>query len=195
MKNGKSFTIAKLARGVLVLTRTFLPVMITTVKGAMVLLCTDRAKVVDENYQTYTLDEWLIHTNQEALIDEQLIRTVNKAIEIPNVLQLVDMNNPPKYQVKFSYLNILTRDDYKCQYCGKYFEKRDLTVDHVHPRSKGGKSTWENCVAACFPCNTKKADKTLQQAHLRLPKQPRKPASIFKLRRKCLSNERWKLFI
>jgi 5-methylcytosine-specific restriction endonuclease McrA len=153
-KPGKS----KLNKDVLILTRAFQPVEITTVKNAMTLLCGGKAKALDKDWQQYTFEEWV--ERHRRLEDESVVKTVRNRIEIPDVLILTTMEKPPKYNVKFSYQNIITRDKFICQYCSEVFERKDLTVDHVLPKSKGGKSTWENCVAACFNCNTVKADKT-----------------------------------
>lgn len=63
-----------------------------------------------------------------------------------------------KKGVRFSRVNMYLRDLYQCQYCGETCDHHELTIDHVRPRSKGGKTNWENCVAACVPCNQEKKD-------------------------------------
>lgn len=75
----------------------------------------------------------------------------------------------------FNRYNIYLRDDFTCQYCGTEKDTRNLTFDHVLPRSKGGKTSWLNVVAACSPCNFRKGDKTLQRSGLRLMCTPREP--------------------
>lgn len=75
-----------------------------------------------------------------------------------------------KKSVRFSRKNLFLRDLYRCQYCGETFDNHELTIDHVMPQSKGGKTTWENCVAACSRCNSNKADKHMLP--LRLPFKP-----------------------
>lgn len=184
----------KLDKKILVLTRTFLPVEITTVKPVMILLCTGRAKVVDTDWALYTLEDWIDLKMKERGADN-VISTVHISIEIPDVVQLVDMDKPPRFDVKFSFQNIKERDNLTCQYCYKGFSSKELTVDHVHPKSKGGRSTWTNCVAACYECNTQKADRDLHKTNLRLLRKPKKPAGIFRLNAKKIKNERWKQFI
>jgi len=85
-----------------------------------------------------------------------------------------------KKAVKFSRMNVLTRDDWTCQYCGRrYFgQAGKLNYDHVTPRSQGGKTVWENIVTACYPCNDRKRDRTPQQAGMHLRKRPEKPRSL-----------------
>jgi 5-methylcytosine-specific restriction endonuclease McrA len=66
--------------------------------------------------------------------------------------------------ITFSRLNIYTRDRFSCQYCGARFRREDLTFDHVVPRSAGGRTSWENIVTACVPCNARKANRTPREA-------------------------------
>ncbi len=197
MKNGNGSIAepgkSKLNKDVLILTRAFMPVEITTVKNAMTLLCGGKAKVVGSDWRQYTLEEWIERYHR--LEDESVVKTIRNRIEIPDVLILTSMDKPPKYNVKFSYQNIVTRDNFICQYCNQVFDRKDLTVDHVTPKSKGGKSTWENCVAACFNCNTSKADKTPSEVNMTLLRKPRKPQSMFRLMYRCKQVERWKQFI
>lgn len=185
----------KLNQKILVLTRTYIPVTITTVKPAMILLCTGRGKVVDEDYAEYTLDEWIELKEMEAEESGQTINTIDLTIQIPDIIVLPDIDHPPRYDVKFSFANVISRDNYTCQYCKKKLPKKDLTIDHVIPKSKGGKSTWENCVAACFACNTSKADKDLSRCRMQLARMPKKPASIFRINRDKITNKRWQQFI
>ena len=75
----------------------------------------------------------------------------------------------------FSRRNIFKRDRFTCQYCGVQPGSEELTLDHVIPRAQGGESRWENCVLACLTCNKRKADRTPQQAGIRLKHEPVKP--------------------
>jgi 5-methylcytosine-specific restriction endonuclease McrA len=77
--------------------------------------------------------------------------------------------------VKVTRHNIFERDKNTCQYCGKVFDRRDLNLDHVIPRDKGGQTTWENIVCSCIPCNTKKGNRLAHQAHMHLIKKPVRP--------------------
>lgn len=97
------------------------------------------------------------------------------ALRVPAVIRLLSKLGR-KRGVKFSRINILTRDRWTCQYCGKRKRAKELNQDHVIPRSRGGKTVWENIVMACYPCNSRKRDLTPEEAGMRLLSQPKKPA-------------------
>jgi 5-methylcytosine-specific restriction endonuclease McrA len=79
------------------------------------------------------------------------------------------------HAVKFSRINIFTRDRYTCQYCYKRFRSEELTFDHVVPIAKSGRKTWENIVTACWRCNNRKSGRTPHEAGMKLLKEPVKP--------------------
>ena len=94
----------------------------------------------------------------------------------PAVVRLTHWIRPHKARVRFSRQNVLARDRYCCQYCGTRTPLRKLTFDHVMPKSRGGKTTWENIVACCaFPCNQTKGARTPEEAGMRLLKKPVRP--------------------
>lgn len=96
-----------------------------------------------------------------------------KAIKIPLILRLIHLvRYVYKNKVPFSKKNVLIRDRYTCQYCG---DQGKLSIDHVIPTSRRGKSNFENCVACCVPCNTKKNNRTPTEAGMFLPRQPHEP--------------------
>ncbi len=95
----------------------------------------------------------------------------------PEVVALVEYDRLPSAVVAFSRRNVFKRDRYTCQYCGTQPGTDELTIDHVLPRSRGGQSTWTNCVLACFQCNKRKADRTPEQAGMHLKKRPVRPNS------------------
>jgi 5-methylcytosine-specific restriction endonuclease McrA len=107
--------------------------------------------------------------------DDRTIRTVNREFKIPAVVRVLNAFKRERMPVKFSRLNIHLRDDFVCQYCRNRFHTEALTFDHVLPRSRGGKTTWENIVSACKPCNRQKADNTPEEAGMKLLRRPRKP--------------------
>lgn len=86
---------------------------------------------------------------------DDVVHTVNKAYPIPSVIVLDEYKNI-KHMARLSKFNIKLRDNFRCGYCGVVHSPRSCTVDHVKPRKEGGKSTWENLVTACKPCNNKK---------------------------------------
>jgi len=106
------------------------------------------------------------------------IATPNREFKMPCVAQIV--RNVPAYKkgVKFSRINVYTRDDFTCQYCGERFSRRHLNYDHVIPRRQGGPTTWDNIVTSCIPCNDKKRDRTPQEAGMRLLNEPYRPKSL-----------------
>jgi 5-methylcytosine-specific restriction endonuclease McrA len=81
----------------------------------------------------------------------------------------------PRKEVKFTRHNIFERDKNTCQYCGKHFDKKDLNLDHVIPRDRGGATTWENIVCSCIPCNTRKGNRLPREAGMKLLKKPARP--------------------
>jgi 5-methylcytosine-specific restriction endonuclease McrA len=80
--------------------------------------------------------------------------------------------------VRFSRVNVYTRDGFRCQYCGEKKEMRDLNYDHVVPRVRGGKTVWENIVTSCYACNDRKGSRTPEEAGMKLPRKPFKPSSL-----------------
>ena len=92
-----------------------------------------------------------------------MVHTVSFKIRVPRVIVLMLFDRMPKKEVKFTRANIFERDKNTCQYCGKVFDRRDLNLDHVIPRDKGGTTTWENIVCSCIPCNTKKGNRLPHQ--------------------------------
>src|SRR5690554_2509484 len=128
----------------LVLDSTYFPVQIIDWKKAMILFFTQRAEVVD------------FHEDIE-------IRSTSASFKLPKVLRLFQKVNQAagfKSGVKFNRGNVFYRDKFTCQYCLQKFKEVELTLDHVMPKSRGGKTSWDNIVTSCHPCNNKKADKT-----------------------------------
>lgn len=103
-------------------------------------------------------------------------------IHAPAVIRVVNQFSTRMRKVKFSRLNVFTRDKFSCQYCGKKFSAsaafKMLTYDHVIPRHQGGRTIWTNIVTACYDCNSAKANMTPEQAGMRLLSQPRRPHSL-----------------
>jgi len=145
-------------------------------------------------YQTLLLTPWMqphrIVSWQDAIcrlvcgeieVLESYGETVSSpsvSFQIPSVARITAKIPTHKKGVKFSRINVLTRDNFQCQYCGERFPRRELNYDHVIPRNQGGKTIWTNIVTACFPCNNRKAGRTPQQAKMRLLKKPVRPKAL-----------------
>ncbi len=143
-----------LNRLVLVLNASYEPVNICSARRAMKLICKGAAVV--EVPSTHT-----VHTSQ---LD----------IQLPSVIRLRKYRRVPRFTRSVYRKGVILRDQGTCQYCARTLPGKDLTMDHVIPRSRGGASTWENLVACCFPCNNRKADRTPSEAGMTLIHQPRR---------------------
>jgi 5-methylcytosine-specific restriction endonuclease McrA len=158
---------------VLVLNRVFQAVQITSARRALTLLYKGQVKAVDSEYRTYDFENWADIPIQAD--DDHFVRTPSRNILIPHVVQLLVFDRLPRQEVKFSRGNIYLRDGNRCQYCGKKFSSSELSLDHVVPISRGGKSSWENVVCACLPCNVKKGNKLLTETGIQLRRLPVRP--------------------
>lgn len=112
----------------------------------------------------------VIHDNRKVL------KAVSRNYPWPSIIRLTCFINLPFKKVVLTRKNILRRDNYKCCYCGR--SDRQLTIDHLVPKAKGGIDSWENLVCACVSCNNKKGDKTPEQANMKLIQKPFKPNHI-----------------
>jgi 5-methylcytosine-specific restriction endonuclease McrA len=166
---------AVLNRSVLVLNRHWTVIHVTNLKRAFGLLFQGYARVVAEDLQTYDFESW--RELSELTRDERAARVATPSFQmlVPEVIQLKGYSRMPPRRVKFSRRNIFLRDDFTCQYCGVKPLHSELTIDHVTPKSRGGRSTWENVVLACAKCNSRKGSRSLAEAGLRLKRAPKKP--------------------
>lgn len=156
----------------LVLNKAWIPISTITIRGALILLFRDKANIVcHESYNVYDIDRWIDLSKDQ----EDGIKASSMYIAKPEVILLKDFAKVPNRKLAFTRKNLYRRDDFTCQYCYKRFSASKLTIDHVKPRSKGGLSTWENCVLACVDCNGKKGSKSLEQVNFVLKKKPKKP--------------------
>lgn len=126
------------------------------------------------------------------------IRTVASAFPAPSVVRLMRaLRHRPPF-VRFSRENVYLRDGYQCQYCSKHCTNAELTLDHVLPRSRGGKTSWRNVVTACVRCNGDKGRLTPEEAMMPLHTAPRRPKwlapKILKIGSQPLP-EAWQIFL
>ncbi len=119
----------------------------------------------------------LVTEKAEPLVEtEVLIRSVSLSVKLPRIVRLKRYTKIKRRKRNvFRKLEVFTRDNWQCQYCGEGLTRRTATIDHVLPRSKGGKTSWKNTVTACAPCNSKKADKSPREARMNLRSDPEKP--------------------
>ena len=166
-----------LDRQVLVLNRLWQAINVCTVRRAFTLLCQGHAQVVNadgqNNFFTHDFASW--HELSQREPEPEMVHTISFKIRVPRVIVLMLFDRMPKKEVKFTRHNIFERDKNTCQYCGKVFERRDLNLDHVVPRDKGGATTWENIVCSCIPCNTRKGNRLPHQVNMHLIKKPVRP--------------------
>ena len=139
----------------LLLTNGYEPLQVIGWQRAITLLALDKVDVVEE----YDAE----------------IRAVSLVVRVPAVLRLRKAFRRFARPVKFSRVNIYARDGYRCQYCGQTCTTSELTYDHVIPRSRGGRTCWENIVSACYACNRRKANRTPAEAGMKLLSMPARP--------------------
>lgn len=162
-----------LDRATLVLNRSWRPVHVTTVRRALCMVFRGAARIVcPETLSTFDFEEWIA---VPPACDELAIRSPSIRIAAPEVVLLQQYDRVPCHEAPFTRRNLFLRDDFTCQYCGRRRPTDHLSVDHVVPRSRGGTTSWENCVLACVGCNARKADRTLKEAGLHLLRQPVRP--------------------
>lgn len=160
---------------VLVLNRSWVAVNVASVRRAVSLLYQDLARAVDpEDYSLYDFEDWceLSQIRQSG----RFIHTPTMRVRVPEIILLRGFNGFFHKDVRFSRRNIFERDKSTCQYCGKKLAKSELTIDHVVPRSRGGRDTWDNLVLACVKCNVRKGDQTPAEACMPLIRKPGKPS-------------------
>ena len=144
---------------VLVINKAWFPIEIIDYKDCFRLLAKEHAKAletIDSTYVTHTLASWM-DSHMHEKYDK--VNTTSMEIPVPEIIVLTDYDSVPKHFINFSKQNLLIRDNYTCAYCRGEVDGDSATIDHVHPQSKGGATSWENCVIACRDCNHKKADK------------------------------------
>ena len=152
---------AILNRRVLVLNQSYEPLMVIGAKRAVILLLSEKV----DSLECY----------------REKIHSAYLTISLPSVIRLRDYARIRRREIVLSRKNILKRDNHICQYCGA--RSVPMTIDHILSRKKGGDESWENLVAACVPCNTRKGDHALKATQMVLLKTPRKPTMILHLQK------------
>ena len=160
---------------VLVLNQNYEPLNVCNARRAIVLLNRGKAEVLEHG--------------------QDVLRTPTTYFRRPSVIRLVYLIKRPRPKVRLSRREIFLRDKHTCQYCG--IKTKDLTIDHVIPRHKGGRHTWENLVSACKSCNHRKGGKTLEEAKMSLYRFPYEPkaSTYYSLHQHLQSYSEWRKFI
>ncbi|HZU75631.1 MAG TPA: HNH endonuclease [Dehalococcoidia bacterium] len=160
---------------VLVLNQNYEPINVCNARRAFVLLNRGKAELLEHGTGT--------------------IRSPSAVFPLPSVIRLVYLVKRPRPQMRLTRREVFLRDRYTCQYCGR--QGRDLTLDHVFPRHRGGRHTWENLVAACKACNHRKAGRTPAEARMELRREPRKPhvSSYYVFYQYLDAQREWRKFI
>ena len=166
---------------VLVLNKHYMAIRIVGAKRAFSLLFRELAEVVSVEqgkYSNYDIQSWCEVSQFKHYFEpdgHDWVSTVNFHIAVPRIIRLLFYDRLPRTEVKLNRRNIFARDKNRCQYCGKKFPTSELSLDHVIPRSIGGKAVWENIVCACAECNVQKGGRTPKQARMTLVQKPVKP--------------------
>ena len=179
-----------LASPVLVLNRGYAPVRTTTVRDAFVKLFASVAEAVaveEGAYVSYDFHSWVEVSLLRGMLDEvppdtDWVHTPSLSIIAPRVIRLLEYDRLPIHNVKLTRKNIYERDRYTCQYTGRRLRPSDLNIDHVIPRSQGGRNTWENLVTCSVEANSRKGGRTPKEAGMRLIRRPTKPSPRHQLR-------------
>ena len=166
-----------LNRQVLVLNKYWVAVHVCTARRAVGLVFQELARIVTEDFQTYDFESWR-ELSAYARQADPIIHTPTFQMMLPQVIVLSHYHHYPPRTVRFNRRNIFLRDEYTCQYCGCKPRKGELSIDHVIPISRGGKTDWGNVVLACTRCNTLKGNRLSEECGMFPSKLPRKPSWI-----------------
>ena len=172
---------SSLSSNVLVLNKHYAAIRIVSAREAFCLLFRRIAEILsveDGGYFSYDFESWRELSELRSQYERsahEWIRCVQFDLAVPRIVRLLAYDRLPRRDVKFTRRNIYSRDANRCQYCGKRFSTRELSLDHVVPKSRGGQGTWTNVVCCCVGCNAKKGGRTPQEAHMKLIASPVKP--------------------
>lgn len=143
---------------ILILNFSYEPLQFCSAKRGLVMVLSGRAEQIE--------------------CDGYVVRSPSISLQVPTVIRVLNLvKRKIRKNISFSKKNILRRDNFMCQYCGD--RDHPLTVDHIIPKSRGGKTIWVNVVVACKPCNMKKGNRTAREANMRLGKSPSRPKFNF----------------
>ena len=190
---------------VLVLNRYFMAVHIISARRAFTLVCKRVAEIVhvtEDRYDSFNFDSWREISQYRELFDDdndplEWVRTVSFDIRVPRVIRLLTYDKLPRERVQFNRRNLFARDENRCQYCGRRFRTSELSLDHVVPKSQGGRTSWLNVVCSCTNCNKRKGGRTPVQANMKLFRHPVEPrrSPVIHLKLRSGRYRSWKTFL
>jgi 5-methylcytosine-specific restriction endonuclease McrA len=170
-----------LKRGVLVLNRNWYPIRVISHRRAFAMLFAGIADVLDDwhgDYQSYDFSQWA-QLSPRLFLDARAkyfwMRTVRVAYAVPKIVRATQYCKIPPSSMRLNRINLMARDRHTCQYCGTVLLAKQLTLDHVIPKSRGGQMSWSNIVCCCKKCNVFKGRRTPDEARMRLLREPRQP--------------------
>jgi len=167
-------------RRILVLNRNWQAVNVIGMRRAFSILWQDHARVVNTingEYIPKTISEWIEYSMQPRDLVEgvEYVRTIRMHLILPKIILLREYDRMPVSEVNFSRQSIFERDNYTCQYTGRMYRGKDLTLDHVIPRERGGQTSWENIVTCSRDVNERKANRLPHEVGLQLLRKPERP--------------------
>ena len=163
-----------LSEKVLLLNSSYEPMTVINGKKAILMILSDKVESIEKS--------------------KYFVNSSNLKLTLPSVIKLKNYIYLKTKSIPLTRQNIIKRDDCRCQYCGKYSKK--ITIDHVIPKVKNGKDTWENLVCACVECNFKKGNKLIHEINMHLFRKPKKPSYIYQLQRSVnKTNKSWKPYL
>ena len=144
-----------------------------------------RVLLLSQSYVPHKVISWqravlLWFANKVEVLEsyDEDLRSPSVTLKMPAVIRLLRPVARVRRSIKFSRMNVFARDFYCCQYCGQTKRTNELNYDHVVPRHQGGKTNWENVVSSCYACNSRKRNRTPEQAGMRLLRRPSRPAVL-----------------
>lgn len=172
--------------GVLTLNKHYHPVRIVSPRRAFSMVVAGIADILDDSlgdYQTYSFSEWRcfspeLWSRESARQRYNWVRTVSHCYPIPRIVRTLNYGRLPPSTIRLNRANIVLRDHSTCQYCAAVLKPRDVTLDHVIPRSRGGGMSWSNIVCCCMSCNATKGQRTPDEARMPLLREPRMPRML-----------------
>jgi 5-methylcytosine-specific restriction endonuclease McrA len=192
-----------LEANVLVLNKHYAAVQITSARRAFSMVFRGIAEIVsveERQYLSYDFASWREVSEFRSRFEREQhdwVRCVRFEIAVPRIVRLLFYDRLPRQNVKFNRRNIYARDRNRCQYCGGKFPTSELSLDHIIPKSLGGKTSWENVVCCCVACNVRKGGRTPEGAGVTLFHSPVKPrrSPVIQLRLSSQKYASWKQFL